>query len=556
MKFKRTILTFALLAMFSIFVSGFVSALTLSAPSNALSETSKEAKLNLIPDNITSSQTITLSLSNNGIISDGANSVELSLTPTQAIIPASTTTLQQVTVSVKNTIGDLKFGAHTATLTAHSSVANISDATQTITFQKSFCSKGATNKDLEITSVDIENTGDEDDEWKPLDEIEVEIEVENTGDEDIDDIIVEFGLFDSEGRNQANDLDFENVDEEEIDLGNLNDGDEETVTFSFRVPPDFEEGSYRLAIKAFSDDLGEDVECVDTSDDLSNNFFESIRVDREDNEGKFIAFDNIEITPDQVTCGDSVTVRADVFNVGDEDQDQIRVNLVSSELGIRLEKEIREDLDEGDKTEVSFIFTVPQGLKDKLYGLEFDANYDYRNGNYRESSDETTKTGLRVLDVECVEGEEPTPTGRIAVIAAALDSDVKAGEELLIKATITGLVSGEADYLIGARGYESWADLKSISEPLLSLKNQESREVTLRFDVNEDASEEQSFTLEVRTGSEIESREIEVNIEGEEEPTTVPEFNLGGNSLIWVIGIINVILIILIIVVAARISRR
>ncbi len=551
MKFKRTILTFALLAIFSIFVGGFVSA-------------AASLSLTKIQD-ITLSQDGKIEVKNNGdvnltnIVLTASGSIAVSLVPNN--IPSLTTISSPVIINVTPTgdLSTLKFGSHQITINANSTTTPV-QATTTLSFVKSFCSKGSTNKDLVINSIDISNSGDEDDEWLPLDEIEVEVEVDNTGDNDIRDIIVELGLFDSSGRNQVNDLDFENADEEEIDLGRLNDGDEETVTFTFRVPADFEPGDYRLAVKAFSDDLGEDKECTDTSDDFDNDFFESISVDRETDEGQFIAFENIQITPDQVTCGDSVTVRADVFNVGDEEQDQVKVNLFSSELGIRLEKEIRENMDEGDKTEVSFIFTVPQGLKDKLYNLEFDANYDYRNGNYRESSDESTKTGLRVLDVECLGGQEPTPTGRIAVITAALDSDVKAGEELLIKATITGLVSGEADYLIGARGYESWADLKSISEPLVSLRNQESKEVILRFDVNEDASDEQSFTLEVRTGSEIESREIEVNIESAQGGAGitggVTGVSLGGNSLIWIIGIINVILIILIIVVAARISRR
>ena len=551
MKFKRTILTFALLAMFSIFVGGFVSA-------------AASLSLTKIQD-ITLSQDGKIEMKNNGdvnltnIVLTASGSIAVSLVPNN--IPSLTTISSPVIINVTPTgdLSTLKFGSHQITINANSTTTPV-QATTTLSFVKSFCNKGSTNKDLVINSIDVSNSGDEDDEWLPLDEVEVEVEVDNTGDNDIRDIIVELGLFDLSGRNQVNDLDFENADEEEIDLGRLNDGDEETVTFTFRVPADFEPGDYRLAVKAFSDDLGEDKECTDTSDDdFDNDFFESISVDRETDEGQFIAFENIQITPDQVTCGDSVTVRADVFNVGDEEQDQVRVNLFSSELGIRLEKEIRENMDEGDKTEVSFTFTVPQGLKDKLYNLEFDANYDYRNGNYRESSDESTKTGLRVLDVGCVP-TTPTPSGKIAVITAGLDSDARAGSELIVKATITGLVAGGADYLVGARGFESWADLKSISAPLISLDERESKDVVLSFDVNEDAADKQSFILEVRIGNQLETREIEVNIESAQGGAGitggVTGVSLGGNSLIWIIGIINVILIILIIVVAARISRR
>ncbi len=555
---KRILSTVMLFALFGIIISGFASALTLSVPSNSLSETSKNATLTLT-NNDNATQNVQLTISN---IVDGANSVGLTISPASVTSIAAAGT-QVLNVNVANVIGILKFGTYTSTITAkgdNGTTVPTDDisSTQTITFTKSFCSKGSTNKDLVINSVDISNSGDEDDEWLPLDEVEVEVEVENTGDDNINDIFVEMALFDSTGRDQVGDLDFDNADEEKIDLGRLNDNEEETVIFTFIVPADFEPGSYRLAVKVYSDDDGENVECSDTSDDLDNEFFESISVDRESDEGKFIAFDNIEITPSQVTCGDTVTVSADVFNVGDDEQDQIRINFFSTELGIRLEKEIRENMDEGDNTDVSFTFTVPQGLKAKLYNLEFEANYDYRNGDYRETSDETTRIGLNVLDVECTGGQ--VPTGRIAVITADLDSDAKPGEELLVRATITGLISGEADYLIAAKDFESWADLQSISEPLVSLEQQDSKEIILAFDVNKDATGDQSFTLEVRSEGKTETREVQVNIEESATGGSITGGVTGalgsGNNLIWVIGIINVVLIILIIVVAMRISRK
>ena len=140
------------------------------------------------------------------------------------------------------------------------------------------------------------------------------------------------------------------------------------------------------------------------------------------------------------------------------------------------------------------------------------------------------------------------------LIAASLDSEAKAGSEMIVKSIVTNLGSEEADFIMGASGYESWADLNSISERLFKLKAGESKEVKLNFNVNEEAKGKQSFTLEVLSGSKEEKREVEVNIEEKETPSTGIGF--GENSLIWIIGAINVILIILIIIVAARISRR
>ena len=54
---------------------------------------------------------------------------------------------------------------------------------------------------------------------------------------------------------------------------------------------DFEDDIFKLVIKAFSDDEGEDKICTDSADDLDQDFFQDIEVERENDEGKFIAFE-------------------------------------------------------------------------------------------------------------------------------------------------------------------------------------------------------------------------------------------------------------------------
>jgi hypothetical protein len=454
-----------------------------------------------------------------------------------------------------NDLSNLGFGDNIVTITAEDLGNNVRD-TATLTSPATFCKSGSVGGNLSITKIDINSDGDDDEEWKLLDTIEIEVDIDNDGDIDIDDVEVHLGLFDSRGKNQASDLDFENTDEEKIELGDINDGDDDTVTFRFRVPADFDSGKYKLAIKAFGDKLGESVECTDFSDDLSDNFFQDIDVNQEDDEGKFIAFEDIEIRPtEEVTCGDTVTINMDVFNIGDNDQDQVRVNLLNSEMGINLDREIRQDLDEGDKEGISFTFVVPPGLADKLYTMELTADYDYRRGSYRESSDDSTKFGLRVIGCGLAPGPGPGTSARIAFITATLDSNAMAGEELVVKSTITGLLPRQADYVVSASGYESWSTLNSISERVLPLGEGQSRDIVLSFSVKEGISGEQTFTLETRSGDLVERREVAVSIEGSGSSGGTG-IDFGDNSLIWVIGIINVILIILIIIVAARISRR
>lgn len=460
-----------------------------------------------------------------------------------------------ITVSGVN-LGDIGFGGESVEIVATAD-DGVTEDTVNMTIQGSFCEEGSVGGDLEITTFDVEvveGEGD-DDAWKLLDIVEIEVEVENIGDDEVEEVFVEIGLFDSNGRNEISDLEFESDDEEEIEIGDLDDGDEETVTFRFQVPADFEDGDYRLTVKAYSDDVGEDEQCVDTSDDLDENErYTIIDVEREDDEGKFIAFDDIVFTPTEATCGDRVSMTLDVFNIGDEDQDQVRVNLRNTELGINEFVEIRTDLDQGDRETVSFEFVIPDDAEDKFYTLNLFAEYDYNRGTYREESDEDTGVPLRIIGCGTTPGDGGD-TDRIAIISADLESEeVVPGEEVVIRATITNLKSQRTAFAIDALGYQSWATLDEISPRIIDVPAGESGEVLFTFIVDEGVEGEQSFDIELRDGlGGTEMREIALNVEGTGDGGG---FNFGDNAFLWVIGAVNVILVILIIVVAVRVARR
>lgn len=460
-----------------------------------------------------------------------------------------------ITVS-SDELGNLDFGSNIVTILA-TATGGLSDSVQ-FSIPGSFCEAGNQGGDLEIRNVKIDNTGSgKDDEWNLLDTVNIEVEIKNIGDDKIQDIFVELALYDSDGTNVISDLDFDNSDEEQFDLGSLSDSDRDTAIFTVRVPADFEDGSYKLAVKAYSDDVGEDEECIDTSSDLSDDTFESIDINRESDDGKFIAFDDVVLTPSQLTCGDLGTIVADVYNIGDEDQDQVKVNLRNAELGIDQSFEIRNNLDQGDNEEVRFNFQIPQNAKDKIYTLELTSQYDYNRGNYRQNSDDSHPVTLQILGCSPTTGNGGSMGGNMAAVSAFLDSDAVAGEEIVVKATITNLQSGDATYIIDADGYQSWAALDDVSDRILDLSGGESSEVTFTFIADDDAEGQNSFDIKIQNtaGGVDETKEVTVNI-SPKSTTGGSSFDLGNNSFLWIIGIVNVVLIVLIIVVAVRISRR
>ena len=448
-----------------------------------------------------------------------------------------------VNVTKNNT--DFEFGDNTITITSKDLTQTTATASLSYTVTDGFCSDGEVGE-LEINEVEINTDGDDDDIWRPLDEVTVKVKVENTdGSDEIGDVVVELGLFDSDDNNVADDLTF-NTGDEEISIGDLNDGDEESVTFVFKVPADFDAGDYKLSVKAYGDDDGEDEICTDESDDLDNDAYEEVEIESEDDEGKFIAFDNILVNPKEVTCGDTVSLSTSVFNIGDEDQDQVKVSLSNTNLKLDQEVEIKQGIEKGEKDFASFSFIVPQGLTDGTYQLALSSEYDYSNGEYREISDDSTKVSLKLIG--CV----PSNKTKAAAISASLDTDsVRAGKDLEMTITITNTDSLSRTFVIDAKNFESWANLDNISDKLITLKSGESKEVKFKFKVLNSAEGEESFTVETVSGDKVDSRQVAVNIE-----KSSIFSSLTDNYLLWIIGIVNAVLIITIVVIAIRAARR
>ena len=484
-------------------------------------------------------------------------SVGFSLNTSAVLAPISVSGVS-VTSTVLGSAVNVLVSAVTGTFNVGDSVTanmNISDSSSSVIvpvlFTRSFCDAGPKGTSLEITAVDISSDGDEDEQWKPLDTVTVDVDFENNGNDDVDDIIVELGLYDSTGKNQVGDLDFVNSDEEEYDYGDLKDGDDDTVTFEFQVPADMETGNYKLVVKVFGDKLGEDVNCADFSDDLDNDFFHDIDVDSEDDEGKFIAFANVEFSPTEATCGEPVTVSFDAYNIGEDDEDQVKVNVYSDSFDFDLFEEIKQGLDQGDHQAMAFTFNVPSNMADGLYKVNLNAEYDYRNGLYRQELDDPTSFSYKVFGCGVSgSGNNGGSAGTGASrITASLDSEARAGQQLVVTSTITNRLTDTASFVVDASGYNSWASLESISDRLVSLDAGESVDVTLTFDVSDTASGEESFTIETTSGNKVDSREVIVNL------APKSGFSLSGSSgIVWALAVAIVVLLIAVIALFA--ARR
>lgn len=505
----------------------------------------------VVPQTLEMTTKQTLTLSQNGIVTvtnNGNTKINVALTSTgnadltfNKSFSLNAGESKDVEISISS-LSRMRFGNNPITITAKSG-----SASDSVTFNlvSSFCPAGEIGGNLSIDKVDISSNGDDDEEWKYLDQITVEVRVRNSGNDDVDNVNVELGLFDANGEDFISDLEFLNDDEEQIEVGDLNDGDKETVTFEFRVPADFDSGNYKLAVKAYSDEVSQSALCADESNDLSDDTYQSVSVEEEDDEGKFIGFDNVELSSDQFVCSESGTVSLEVFNIGEDDQDRVRVTLYNDALKIEQSYEIRNEFEVGDSQDISFDFTLPSNARDGNYQLHLNAEYDYRSGGYRQDLDEEYDIPITLLGCSNTGSSD-----RIASISA-VSSEAEAGSEVTVDATIRNLADEEKTFTIRVEDYASWAELVDISDRTITLESGETADFTITLVAGDNAEGSESLTITAVADGESESREVLVEIAEQSR-----RFSFGGSSLLWIIAAVNLILILLIILVAVKLSRR
>ena len=395
---------------------------------------------------------------------------------------------------------------------------------------------------VRIKDITVEKGFGDDNEWLLLDEVEVEIEVENRGNYDVDDIEVEWGLYNVDDDEWAIEID-------DVDDFNLKDGDEEKLTITFRIDDDDfdldldELGKeYTLYVRATGEvsdrDSSHDGDLTCASDS------EKITIEQESD---FVILTDIEF-PELVQCGAEVQITADVWNIGDDDQDDVSVVIYNKELGIDEKIEIG-DIDAFENEKLNALVRIPKDAEEKWHTLKFivyDEDHDVYESDY-DDDESIFNVPIKVEGGRVVEAQ--------ALISASLESEAKAGQELVIKAIITNTGSKSATYVLDVAGYTSWASSAELDKNKLTLNAGESAEVLITLNTNKDASGEKFFDIVLTpAGGEELKQPVSVFIEKS-------GFDLRGiisesNWYLWLIAALNAVLVIIIIVVAVRIARK
>ena len=390
--------------------------------------------------------------------------------------------------------------------------------------------------DLSVKIDDIDNLGmGDDDAWYPLDEIEVTVELRNRGAEDIEDAEIEWGLYDPDNAEWI----IEITDEDDPDV---DEDDEEKVTFTINLEDDIEgdledldEGDYVLYVRATGevDDDNDTITCGSDSDSID------VKI-----ESDYVVLDDIKLTGTTM-CGSVVQLTADVYNIGDDNQDDVTVEIYSYTFDVNEVIDMG-DIDAFEKKSFSFEFQIPEGIEEQNYKIDLRV-YDEDNDLFENSDDDETEFQYTIsVSGNCIVAPN-------ANVLASLEEGGKAGQELKIRATVSNTGSVQETFTLEAADYSEWAELVSIEPAEVIVPKDSTKDVVLTFNVNSDADDKETFNLIVTdTRGASSTQPIAVTVE----QGFGLRGSLGDNAYLWGIALANLVLIVIIIVVAVKAMKR
>lgn len=294
-----------------------------------------------------SSKDISFSINNNGNINlTGISIQNLSLSDNDGDkINVSFSPSSAISVNVGSS----------ASITAHAVASNKIDP-GTYTAQasvsgpvtQSFTISIAISPMLQITEVEVDP-----EEVMPGEEFSVDVTVENTAEDmDLEDVEVE--VFVMDGTNVLEDQDDDEV-KDDIEIGDLSDGDEQKVTIKLTMPYNTEDGDI-FTIKVVAkgenaDDSSEKYEDVDTS--------QTIDVERDDHK---VDLYSIDLQTSTLSCARTTYIELGMKDIGANDEDVI-LTIKNDQIGLRVQ----------DNFEMSSDYDDDEFDVEKSYQLDFSS---------------------------------------------------------------------------------------------------------------------------------------------------------------------------------------
>jgi len=361
------------------------------------------------------------------------------------------------------------------------STTNISEITE--------CSTTGNPGKLRIKKISFDNQGfsgnvfGKDDVWFLLDEIDFEIEIDNRGDEKIEDIEVQWGVYDTKKGEWMIEL------EEEKDF-DLKSSKSNVLTGSFKI-----NNKMDLDFDELSD--GENYVFYVIATGTVDNETSPLTCTYDSKTAELIIDDDFVVLADlnvqeTASCGEDVHLTAKVWNIGDDEQDDVLVKIYNKELGINIIKEYS-TIDEFEYENLDVLIKIPKDAEEKIYILNFEV-YDEDGSIFESDYKDRESRFIRTIKVE---GNCKSSISSDAIVTATLTSGGRAGQPMVITSTITNIGDETSTYTINAATYAGWANSVEISPQTLIVASGNSGQVTFTFDIKKEAFGTNNFDIGV-----------------------------------------------------------
>ena len=565
---KQKILSlFLLTAILSIAMISAANDFTVSTNSLTLTKSINEVSFTVDNDNVDSGNKVIVPAFANIVDEDGHTIIITTSHPEVSSDSEQTITVKWTTLDPAGTeLKDLALGTFGPVEITLTDTNESNNETITLNFISGFCDIGDFG-DLEIIEIKDKKLDNEDEwDWSPLEDVQFSIEVYNNFDEKKR-IKIEYEIYNTNG----NRVDFDDEDDNEKSIS-INDGNDEKVTFDLRVPADIEDGDYELYIKAYIKGREDDTEeggCIDNADTdyLSEEYYQKITIDRDEDNAVILDIDKI-IAPEETLCDEFISVSVKAWNIGNQDEEKVLVNLYNTKLGIDL-KEVIKNLDEGESKTVTFDFKIPENVDEKSYEFDFITYYEYDEDEEEDPYDEFSYLSNSKDDLEenfdfsmkIICGGVPTATVQITAELDPETPEAIAGEQVIIKTTIKNTGDEETTYDISISGESTWSSLSDIDPETITLEEGESKDISIILDLDSDAEGDYEFIIKASVDSQsVKERPVLLTIEsstgmGAGITGAAISDHIKSNGFIYAIVIINLILIIAIISVVRRMTN-
>jgi len=248
---------------------------------------------------------------------------------------------------------DATFKAYTVTVNAISSEILTPGISDSDDFEVEYRYCTLDDGYIDVTDVDIV---DKQGEYLPGDKFTIQVDVENN-DNDEHDVSIKAVLV-------KDNVEYPDT-EEEIDKSFNLDDDEEKLNseIELEIPDDAEDGEWYVYVKAFDED----------DEDNCREYSVSFDVDRPT---RGVNLKGLKTIPEKVECGSSIQVSGKIANIGEKDEDKIKVTY-SDQFGNTKEK-VFNSVDSGDDETFSFTnIAIPFNAKEGTSRIKIDVEYNY-----------------------------------------------------------------------------------------------------------------------------------------------------------------------------------